>query len=55
MADCERLMTCPFFSSRMQNMPKVAGLMKQAFCRGDKTESARYQVASAGFEVPRDL
>ena len=40
MADCERLMTCPFFSDRMENMPKVAELIKQTFCHGDKTQCA---------------
>jgi hypothetical protein len=55
MADCEKLATCPFFSDRMASMPSVAGLMKQTFCRGDKTQCARYQVASAGLPVPPDL
>lgn len=55
MADCERLGTCPFFASRMSNMPSVAELLKQSYCLGDKTLCARYQVASAGFAVPPDL
>jgi hypothetical protein len=36
-------------------MPAVAGLLKQTYCLGDKTECARYQVASAGIKVPADL
>lgn len=55
MPDCERLNACPFFSGRMENMPSVAGLMKHMFCFGDRTQCARYQVASAGLPIPADL
>ena len=55
MAECERLATCPFFSNRMANMPRVADLMKQTFCHGNSSHCARYQVASAGVTVPSDL
>ncbi len=55
MADCERLNKCPFFSGQMANMPSVTDLMKKKYCFGDKTECARYQVASAGIAVPLDL
>ena len=56
MADCERLEKCPFFRGRMENMPAVAELIKQCYCRGEqKTECARYQVAVAGLPVPADL
>lgn len=46
---------CVFLSNQMAHMPKSADLMKQTFCRGDKTLCARYQVARAGLPVPSDL
>jgi hypothetical protein len=39
----------------MANMPAVSDLMKQTYCRGDKTKCARYIVSSAGKPVPSDL
>ena len=36
-------------------MPAVAGLLKQTYCLGDKTNCARYQVSMAGVPVPADL
>jgi hypothetical protein len=55
MPDCERLEKCPFFSGHMPDMPAVAELIKLMFCRGDKTQCARYRVAVAGLQVPADL
>jgi len=55
MPDCERLITCPFFSDRMANMPSVSDLIKETFCHGDKSQCARYQVPCAGLPVPPDL
>ena len=55
MADCEKLEKCPFFLDKMANMPAVADLMKQEFCKGSKTDCARYMVSSAGVAVPSDL
>jgi len=55
MAACERLQKCPFFSGHMANMPAVADLMKETYCLGDKTQCARYQLASAGIPAPSDL
>jgi hypothetical protein len=55
MANCEKLTMCPFFSGHMANMPRVADLIKQTYCLGDKTLCARYQVSSAGLPVPLDL
>ena len=55
MATCERLEKCPFFSGKMEAMPAVSDLIKQSFCLGDKTQCARYQVASAGIQAPADL
>ncbi len=55
MADCERLNVCPFFAGSMQNMPRVAEMMKKRYCLEDKTACARYMLASAGIAVPKDL
>ena len=55
MADCEKLKKCPFFTGQMADMPSVADLMKKTYCLGDKTQCARYRVASAGIVVPADL
>ena len=55
MAECERLNKCPFFTDRMTSMPNVSEVMKRTYCLGDKTECARYQLASAGVPIPTDL
>jgi hypothetical protein len=55
MAECERLTKCPFFTGQMSTMPRVAELMKSNYCLGEKTLCARYQLASAGKQVPPDL
>jgi hypothetical protein len=57
MADCEKLPTCIFFNDQMDEMPTVAHLMKQQYCRGNFAACARYRVAEAlgGSKVPRDL
>ena len=55
MAECEKLKKCPFFTGHMSNMPGVADLMKSTYCLGDKRRCARYQLASAGVQVPIDL
>jgi hypothetical protein len=55
MAQCEKLLMCPFFNDKMKSTPKVAELMKQTYCLDDKTHCARYQVSSAGIPAPLDL
>lgn len=55
MAQCEKLMACPFFLGKMQKMPNIASLLKETYCLGDKTECARYRVSTAGKAVPEDL
>jgi hypothetical protein len=55
MADCERIASCPFFSDELKTMPAVAMLMKETYCHSDKRSCARYKVASAGKQVPKDL
>ena len=53
--DCDRLKACPFFCDRMAHMPHVSEALKRIYCRGDKTQCARYQLVSAGVPVPPDL
>ncbi len=57
MADCEILADCIFFNDKMQNMPSVAGMYKQRYCRTDNSTCARYMVMKKlGREnVPADL
>ena len=55
MAFCEKLNSCLFFTGQMANMPAVSDLMKESYCKGDRTRCARYQVSVAGLTVPSDL
>jgi hypothetical protein len=55
MANCEKLDKCAFFGDQLPNMPAVANLMKDTYCRGDKLSCARYRVGLAGMVVPTDL
>ena len=57
MADCTCLAECPFFNDKMANMPKVAEMVKNKFCRGDNTECARHMVflALGKEKVPGNL
>jgi hypothetical protein len=55
MADCEKLKTCPFFTDQMTSLPLSAAALKQSYCRGNKTDCARYLVAAEGIPVPKDL
>jgi hypothetical protein len=57
MADCECLAKCPFFHDRMANMPSMADIYKQRYCKEDNFLCARYRVFKAlGREsVPSDM
>ncbi len=57
MADCECLAKCPFFNDKMANMPSMAEMMKNRYCRDEYHTCARYRVFKAlGREaVPLDL
>jgi hypothetical protein len=55
MADCEKISACPFFNDKLAAMPDVTTMMKNRYCRGDKTKCARYVVSTAGGFVPPDL
>lgn len=57
LADCANLPKCPFFYDKMQNMPSMADMYKENYCRGDNSHCARFIVMSrlgAG-AVPSDL
>lgn len=54
-AECEKLLKCPFFNDQLNSMPAVSGLLKQTYCLGEKSQCARYVVSSAGLPVPSDL
>ncbi|MDY6986964.1 MAG: hypothetical protein SWQ30_02810 [Thermodesulfobacteriota bacterium] len=47
MADCELLSKCLFFNDQLANMPDMADLMKEKYCRGDNSMCARYKVFAA--------
>ena len=57
MSDCECLGGCPFFNDKMEDMPSMAHIFKDRYCRSDCLSCARYQVFTAlGREsVPSDL
>jgi hypothetical protein len=54
---CEKLGTCIFFNDQMEQMPGVAELLKNQFCRGAFADCARFKVAArfGGAAVPGDL
>lgn len=57
MANCECLNDCVFFNDNMEDMPGMAGMYKEKFCKGDNTTCARYIVMKKlGKEnIPPDL
>ncbi len=46
MADCPRLVKCIFFNDRMAQMPSMADIFKQGYCRSDFERCARFVVAA---------
>ena len=57
MTDCECLTTCIFFNDKMADMPSMANIIKQRYCRGSSTHCARHMIfRNLGKEaVPADL
>jgi len=47
MADCGLIQTCIFFNDKMADMPGMADLYKQRYCRTDNTTCARFMVFTA--------
>jgi len=44
MSDCVCLEGCPFFNDKMANMPSMAEILKQRYCRNDWQDCARHKV-----------
>ncbi|MDP2806985.1 MAG: hypothetical protein Q8O74_02470 [bacterium] len=44
MPDCECLAACPFFNDKMADMPSMAGIYKNKYCKGDFLTCARHMV-----------
>ncbi|MDO9391566.1 MAG: hypothetical protein Q7U71_07330 [bacterium] len=57
MPDCECLAACPFFNDKMADMPSMAGIFKNKYCKGDFQSCARYMVFKKLGEghTPEDL
>ena len=47
MAECELLAGCIFFNDKMSNMPAMASIFKDKYCKDDNAECARYMVFKA--------
>ena len=46
MAVCEKLEKCPFYQGKMDINHGLGKMYKQKYCEGDKTQCARYIVAT---------
>ena len=57
MAQCEKLATCPFYQGKMNIESAIGKIYRRKYCEGDKTNCARYKVATALGKkfVPLDL
>ncbi len=57
MADCALIETCIFFNDKMADMPAMADMYKNRYCRIDNSSCARYRVFEAlgRDKVPTDL
>ena len=46
MALCEKLEKCPFYQDKMNMETGVGTMYKKKYCEGDKTQCARYIIAT---------
>ncbi len=46
MAQCEKLMNCPFYQGKMNMEIGLGAMYKKKYCEGDKMSCARYQIAT---------
>ena len=46
MAACENLAKCPFYQGQMKMDSGIGAMYKSNYCEGDKTQCARYMIAS---------
>jgi hypothetical protein len=43
---CEKLSKCPFYNDKMDISKGIGAMYKKKYCEGDKTQCARYIVAT---------
>ncbi|QOR34651.1 hypothetical protein IMX26_14415 [Clostridium sp. 'deep sea'] len=57
MAQCEKFAACPFYQGKMNIESAIGKIYRRKYCEGDKTNCARYKVATALGKkfVPLDL
>jgi len=57
MPDCELLAACPFFNDKMADLPSMAGIFKNKYCKEDFRSCARHMVFKklGKNAVPKDL
>ena len=57
MPECELTGTCIFFNDKMADMPSMASMMKNVYCKDKFETCARFQVVQAvgRAKVPSDL
>ena len=46
MAMCEKFEKCPFYQGQMTTEAGIGAMYKKRYCEGDKTQCARYTVAT---------
>lgn len=46
MPTCEKLKACPFYNDKMPCDSGIGAMYKKKYCEGDKTQCARYMVAT---------
>lgn len=46
MAECEKLSKCPFYQGKMDMNTGLGSMYKKKYCEGDKTQCARYMIAT---------
>ncbi len=46
METCEKLAKCPFYQGQMSMESGLGAMYKKKYCEGDKTQCARYMVAT---------
>ena len=57
MAECELIGTCIFFNDKMADMPSMASMMKNVYCKDKYETCARFQIVKTigRGKVPGDL
>ena len=57
MEECEKLSACLFFNDKLSKMPATSSMLKERYCKKDKSKCARYRISQAlgKDKVPSDL